>query len=305
MLQLRLVATALLAATAAAASVVPRASCDADTTSIDGVQALLGSDQSPSEALEKYLSKLSGKEYGWLNNLWNYIFPEKGSLSPVVGCGSIGGDCSPPTKCSDYHSREDYWIYQSVLSLHNKLTTVYGRLMSPDLLNDLKVDRIENGFGPGPTPDQSWKEWVIAAFKTYDNAEEGSGSISPMLASLPPGIFQMGNTAEGTPSVDTTSVWTAMGGIFQGAGNQVENMLKTATGNGNTADIPAELTKMAPNLSFGTSKFFANGGILYDENKDKASFNAAFDNSLGLVVSGSPLLSFLSFSLSCVWAIVK
>ena len=72
-------------------------------------------------------------------------------------------------------------------------------------------------------------------------------------------------------------------------------MLKTATGNGNSADLLLELTKAPNSFSLNTAKFFTNSGILYDEKKDNSSFIAAFDNALGLLVSGGPFLSFLSF----------
>ena len=308
MLQLHPVAIALLTATAAAATAVRRdnpSSCSNDVSTTDAVRAILDDPaQSPSERLEKDLNDLPDKEQEWVNKLWDKEFPGQGS-SPYSGCSFISGQCPRPHDCSQYSSPARYWIFNSVYVLSSKLNTVNNHMMWDGLLDGLSIDQIGRDFSQ-PNPDQGWQRWVSAAFSVAGilapvlgapwRIAGGTVTAGPMFT-MAGGAFQMLNADGGTTSgaqVDTTSVKNALKSIIQAAAYQVGRMLQCATGNGDSSDIAGGITEMAPkNFHFNTSKFFADPGILYDQDKDKSSFFAQFDYSLSLVVSGA--LSFCVF----------
>ena len=120
------------------------------------------------------------------------------------------------TSCSDYSSPTIYWVYESVLSLHNKLSTVYNHMTSTGLLDGLRFDQIQHEYADS-FPDQSnWKLWVSAAFRLA-SASSGEGFMFGAILDA----FAMANPAGGGIKVYTSSAPNALASTIRGAANEL------------------------------------------------------------------------------------
>ncbi|KAK2751717.1 hypothetical protein FQN55_009158 [Onygenales sp. PD_40] len=270
---------AILAALATTSTAIPLDnpySCKAhDTSSVDGVKALLDS-TGCIIWLDIAFNSLPDGEKDWVNSLYERTFPADiiGGSSPLSGCGEIDGDCNPNGKCSDYPDEMTYWVYRSIAALHSKATTVRSQLLWEGWLASLNLEQIAEDFSP-PEPDDSWVDWVPAAFEIAGKIAEhvpGPGSVLSGSIGLASAAFDFIKSPE-ADKIDTTSIEAALGGMVGTAGNYVATILNAATGHGDPNILPSVTWTT---LEHPTSRFFNDPSILVDQDKDDASFTGVY-----------------------------
>ncbi|KAK2808355.1 hypothetical protein FQN50_004740 [Emmonsiellopsis sp. PD_5] len=271
---------AILAALATTSTAIPLDNpypCNAhDTSSVDGVKALLDSTGCIIWLDLEFNSTTDG-EKDWVNSLYERTFPADitGGSSPLSGCGGIDGDCNPNSKCSDYPDEMSYWVYRSVAALHSKANTVRSQLLWEGWLASLSIDRIAEDFSP-PEPDDSWKDWVSAAFEIAGAIAENVPLPGASVLSGSIGIASLAFDSIKSPEadkIDTTSVETALGSMVGNAGNYVATILNAATGHGDPNILPSVTLTT---LQYPTSRFLNDPSILVDQDKDDVSFTAVY-----------------------------
>lgn len=246
-----------------------------DTSTTDGVQAILDS-TGAIDWLDIMFDSMPNGESDWVNSLWEIVFPDEGT-SPLTGCGDIGSDCDPSSMCSAYSSQMAYWVFRSVSILHSKVNVVHDKLLWTGWLAGLSIDQIAKDFS-SVSPDQTWAKWISAAFSMAGGIATGIDLSKPlrgMVGFAAAGLTDVSLTNTGGDSVDVTSVENTLKNIVGAAGNYVSSILQNATGNGDSTTLPIYTYTT---YEHGTSRFFADSTILVDENKDNSSFTAAYDN---------------------------
>ncbi|KAJ5117196.1 hypothetical protein N7448_004138 [Penicillium atrosanguineum] len=252
-----------------------------DTSTTDGVQAILDS-TGAIDWLDIMFDTMPNGESDWVNAIWEVVFRDEGT-SPLTGCGDIGGDCDPDSMCSNYSSVMAYWVFRSVGLLHSKINAVHEQLLWDGWLDGLSIDQIAKDFS-SVSPDQTWAKWIAAAFSMAGGIATGIDLSKPlrgMIGFASAGLTDVSLTSSGSDSVDTTSVENTLKNIVGAAGNYVASILQNATGNGESDSLPIYTYTT---LEHGTSRFFADSTILLDENKDNSSFISAYSTFADNVV---------------------
>ncbi|KAF7548513.1 hypothetical protein G7Z17_g7011 [Cylindrodendrum hubeiense] len=258
-------------------SAIPSLCNSGDTSTTDGVQALLDNTGAV-DYLDIMLVTFPNHEEDWLNKFWTTVFPNEGS-SPLSGCGSIGGDCNIDTLCQDYSSPMAYWVIKSVSMLHSKINTVHSMLLWDGWLAGLSIDQIAKDFS-STNPNQEWAKWVAAAFSMAGGIATGIDLSKPlrgMIGFASAGLTDVSLTKSSGDAVDTTSVENTLKNMVGAAGNYVASVLQNATGSGDADTLPIYTWTT---LQYATSRFLYDNTILLDENKDNSSFVSAY-NSFG------------------------
>lgn len=256
--------------------------CSGDTSTTDGVQAILD-DVGPIDWLDIMLTTFPNGEDDWLNKLWTTVFPNQGS-SPLSGCGNIGGDCNIESMCQDYSSPMAYWTMKSVAMLHSKINTIHSMLLWDGWLSGLSIDQIAKDFS-STSPSEEWAKWISAAFSMAGGIATGIDLSKPlrgMIGFAAAGLTDVSLTSSSGDMVDVTSVENTLRNMVGGAGNYVASILQNATGNGDSDTLPIYTYST---LQYGTSRFFSDNTILLDENKDNSSFVSAY-NTFGSNIVG-------------------
>ncbi|KAI0482678.1 hypothetical protein GGR56DRAFT_621050 [Xylariaceae sp. FL0804] len=243
--------------------------CSGDTSTTDGVAAILDNTGAV-DWLDIMFTIWDNGESEWLDSIWDIAFPDQGK-SPLSGCGEIGSDCVVPVMCQEYSSVMSYWVIASIGTLHSKINTIHSQLLWDGFVDSLSIDQIADDFST-PAPDNSWISWVSSAL----GIASGAGLEVNGMVGLASAAFGAAANIEGDGDVvDTTSVENTLANIMQAAGDQVASILSNATGHGDSSTLPIFTSTT---YQFATSRFLNDPTILFDEDKDKATFFGAWDN---------------------------
>ena len=270
-----------------------------DTSSTQAVEKVLDSTGAMAW-LDIMLSELPNGEKDWLNVLWKETFPDHGE-SPLQYCGTIGGECPIETDCQKYNPPIAYWVFYSVLTLHNKINSIHAELFWDGWLDGLSIDQIVKDFSV-ISPDYTWAKWIAGAFSMAAGFATGADLNKPlrgMMGMAGAGFAEVASAPSSHNNVDKTSVENTLRNLIGGAGNYVASILANATGHGNAETLPIYTLST---LQYGTSRFFQDNTILLDENNDNSSFITSYKGFTQNVVcycrSLLPIMKYSIFNIS-------
>lgn len=189
--------------------------------------------------LDTYIENVAQNDpYEWVDNMWNWIYPQNGAFAETRDCNTLGSGCTMDLNCSSFVDANRggyYWLMMAVQGLHNQYSHAKDMLQDSVIDGALSLTTITDDFAQPPA--SSNPSALMSAALTM-----GAGGVAS-FAGIPPvaggsltvlaGLFSGMSTQSGNSdhdNVDTSSMAIALGDMFKNAREQIQNTLDLATG---------------------------------------------------------------------------